>query len=168
MKIPYLSASEYYKSIFGQKIYKISLDAGCTCPTRDGTKGTRGCIFCSAGGSGDFAGDRALSIKRQLEEERELVSRKHTGNSYIAYFQAYTNTYAPLSHLRRVFTESLKQPEIAALSIGTRCDCLSEEVLDLLEELALRDWSVCSDSDSNQNCEKKEACLDRTRFTNYP
>ena len=132
----YYSLDYYLRETFGEKLYKIALDGGMTCPNRDGTLGYRGCLFCSARGSGDFASDRRLSVKEQLAQGKHLVSQKHTGSSYIAYFQAYTNTYAPISHLRRVFTEALEQPEIVGLSIATRSDCLSEEVLDLLEELS--------------------------------
>ena len=131
----YYSLDYYLKETYGEKLYKLSLDAGMTCPNRDGSIGERGCIFCSAGGSGDFAGDRTLSIKQQLEKERKLVSRKHTGNSYIAYFQAYTNTYAPVSYLEHVFSEAISEPDVKILSIATRPDCLSPEILSLLAQL---------------------------------
>ena len=131
----YYSLDYYLKETYGEKLYKLSLDAGMTCPNRDGSIGERGCIFCSAGGSGDFAGDRTLSIKEQLEKERQLVSRKHTGNSYIAYFQAYTNTYAPVSYLERVFMEAISDADVKILSIATRPDCLSPEVPSLLTRL---------------------------------
>ena len=132
---PYYSLDYYIKETFGEKLYKLSLDGGMTCPNRDGTLGKRGCIFCSAGGSGDFAGDRNLSIKEQLMQERQLIRRKHTGSSYIAYFQAYTNTYAPVSHLQKIFTEAIQEPDIKVLSIATRPDCLSPEILELLSQL---------------------------------
>lgn len=131
----YYSLDYYIKNTFGEKLYKLSLDGGMNCPNRDGTLGTRGCIFCSAGGSGDFASDRRLSIKEQLQSGKELVKKKHTGSSYIAYFQAYTNTYASVSYLERIFTEALLEPDIKVLSIATRPDCLSYEILDLLERL---------------------------------
>lgn len=131
----YHSLDYYLKTSFGEKLYKIALNGGCTCPNRDGTLGTRGCIFCSAGGSGDFASPAALSITEQIAAGRELVRQKHTGDGYIAYFQAYTNTYAPLPHLRNIFTEAILAPEIKVLSIATRPDCLDAEVLDLLAEL---------------------------------
>ncbi len=131
----YISLDYYFKETFGEKIYKLSLDGGMTCPNRDGTKGTRGWIFCSAGGSGDFAGDRTLSVKEQLNQAKHLVSAKHKGSSYIAYFQAYTNTYAPVSYLRKIFIEAINESDIKVLSIATRPDCLSKEVLDLLQEL---------------------------------
>ncbi len=131
----YYSLDYYIKETFGEKLYKIALDGGMTCPNRDGTLGSRGCIFCSAGGSGDFAGDRKVSIKEQLAQGKELVSKKHTGSSYIAYFQAYTNTYAPVSYLEKVFTEAIEEPDVKVLSIATRPDCLSGEILKLLGRL---------------------------------
>ena len=106
-----------------------------TCPNRDGKLGVRGCIFCSAGGSGDFAGDRRLSIKEQLSQAKQLVKKKHTGSSYIAYFQAYTNTYAPVDYLEKIFMEAISEPDIKVLSIATRPDCLSQEILELLSHL---------------------------------
>ena len=131
----YYSLDYYIKNTFGEKLYKLSLDGGMTCPNRDGTLNDRGCIFCSAGGSGDFAGNRSLSIKAQLEQGRTLVKKKHTGSGYIAYFQAYTNTYAPVSYLEKLFTEAISQPDVKVLSIATRPDCLSIEILSLLEQL---------------------------------
>ena len=131
----YYSLNQYLRQTFGTKVYKISLNGGMTCPNRDGTLDTRGCIFCSAGGSGDFAAAPAL-ITEQIEAAKSQVSRKTAGGPYIAYFQAYTNTYAPLHHLERIFTEAINHPDIVALSIGTRPDCLPESILDLLERLA--------------------------------
>ena len=131
----YYSLDYYIKETYGEKLYKLSLDGGMTCPNRDGKLDSRGCIFCSAGGSGDFAGDRRLSIHEQISEAKQLVSRKHTGSSYIAYFQAYTNTYAPVDYLEKIFTEAIREPDIRILSIATRPDCLSSEVLELLSRL---------------------------------
>ena len=131
----YYSLNQYLRQAFGAKVYKLSLNGGMTCPNRDGTLGTRGCIFCSAGGSGDFAAAPA-PIAEQIEAAKTQVARKTQSGPYIAYFQAYTNTYAPLPHLEHVFTEAINHPDIAALSIGTRPDCLPEPVLDLLERLA--------------------------------
>ena len=131
----YHSLDYYIKQTFGEKLYKLSLDGGMSCPNRDGTLGTGGCIFCSAGGSGDFAGNKNVSIKEQLEYAKTLVSKKHTGTSYIAYFQAYTNTYAPVSYLEHIFTEAIEEPDVKVLSIATRPDCLSKETLALLERL---------------------------------
>lgn len=129
----YYALDYYIRQTFGEKLYKISLNGGMTCPNRDGTLGLNGCIFCSAGGSGDFASDKHLSIKEQLKQGKELISKKYTGSSYIAYFQAYTNTYAPISYLEQIYMEALSDPEVKVLSIATRPDCLSSEVLELLE-----------------------------------
>ena len=131
----YYSLDYYIKITFGEKLYKLSLDGGMTCPNRDGKIGHRGCIFCSSGGSGDFAGDRRLSIREQINQAKLLVDRKHTGSSYIAYFQAYTNTYAPVNYLEKIFTEAINEPHVRILSIATRPDCLSPEVLELLSRL---------------------------------
>lgn len=133
----YNSLDYYIKETFREKLYKLSLNAGCTCPNRDGTCGTRGCIFCSRGGSGDFAADVSLSIPEQLRVEKEKKKSKYSGHSYIAYFQAYTNTYGPLEVLEKAFTQALTDPEVKVLSIATRPDCLSAEILDLLERLSL-------------------------------
>lgn len=116
-------------------MYKLSLDGGFTCPNRDGTLGTRGCIFCSSRGSGDFAPERSLSIPEQLISAKARVEKKCKDGKYIAYFQAFTNTYAPVEKLRRVFTEAIEPEEVVGLSVATRPDCLPPEVLSLLEEL---------------------------------
>ena len=134
----YHSLDYHLKETYGEKLYKLSLNGGMTCPNRDGTVGTGGCIFCSQGGSGDFAAPSGLSISDQIQQAKGLVSRKYAGHSYIAYFQAYTNTYAPVDYLREIFTEALSHPAVAALSIGTRPDCLGPDVLELLEELNRR------------------------------
>lgn len=129
----YFSLDYYLRQTYGDKLYKIALDGGMTCPNRDGTLGERGCIFCSSGGSGDFAGDRRCSVTDQLREGKALISRKFSGASYIAYFQAYTNTYANTDYLERIYMEALADPEVKILSIATRPDCLSPEILALLE-----------------------------------
>ena len=131
----YYSFDSFLKNTFGEKIYKVSLDGGFTCPNRDGTIGTGGCIFCSEGGSGDFASDARLSIQDQITQGISLVAAKNPSSRYIAYFQAFTNTYAPVSRLRQLFTEAMEDPRIAALAIGTRPDCLPSDVLSLLKEL---------------------------------
>ena len=131
----FYSLDYYIKQTLGEKLYKISLDGGMTCPNRDGTLGTRGCIFCSAGGSGDFASNRTLSIKEQIAQGKSQISKKHSGNGYIAYFQAYTNTYAPISYLEKIYTEAISEPDVKVLSIATRPDCLSPAVLELLSRL---------------------------------
>lgn len=140
MKTPYLSASEYYKNIFGQKIYKISLDAGCTCPTRDGTKGNRGCIFCSAAGSGDFASSRRLSIREQVEQAKSLVINKipksqRNQAKFVAYFQNFTNTYGNQTALLAKFQEAIDSPDIVGISIATRPDCLTDHFIQAIAQL---------------------------------
>lgn len=131
----YYSLDYYLKQTYHEKLYKISLDGGMSCPNRDCNPEHKGCIFCSEGGSGDFAADRNLSITRQIESGKELLSKKNHGTGYIAYFQAYTNTYAPVSYLEKIFTEAIMHPEIRILSIATRPDCLPPEVLSLLDRL---------------------------------
>src|SRR5574344_3035003 len=113
----YYSVSEFYKRMFGSKVYKISLDAGCTCPTRDGTKGYGGCIFCSAAGSGDFAASRSLTISGQIEQAKRRVESKNSGGKYIAYFQNFTSTYGDHSALEQKYREALAAPGVAGISI---------------------------------------------------
>ncbi len=132
---PYHSLDYELKKRFGEKVYRLSLNGGMTCPNRDGTIGTGGCIFCSAGGSGDFAADPALSVSAQLRDARMRLQNKRPVRRYIAYFQAYTNTYAPVPRLRSFFTEAISHPEVVLLSIATRPDCLGPEVVSLLAEL---------------------------------
>lgn len=131
----YLTLNEYLKNTFGCKVYKISINAGFTCPNRDGTISTGGCIFCSKGGSGDFTSSPSLSITDQINIGKERLSKKIKDGKYIAYFQAFTNTYAPVSVLREKFMEAIHHPDIVALSIATRPDCLGDDVLSLLDEL---------------------------------
>lgn len=131
----YLSFNKYLKDKFGQKVYKISLDGGFTCPNRDGKTGTRGCIFCSKGGSGDFAENREMSITEQIESGKKKVEKKIKSGKYIAYFQAFTNTYAPVEILRQKYEEAINHPDVVALSIATRPDCLGDDVLKLLDEM---------------------------------
>ena len=131
----YYSLDAYLKHTYGEKMYKLSLNGGMTCPNRDGTLGKRGCIFCSAGGSGDFAAPASLSISDQIETAKRNISSKVSCNKYIAYFQAFTNTYAPVSYLRKIFMEAITNPDIAILSIATRPDCLDSDVISLLSEL---------------------------------
>lgn len=138
MDKPYRSLNEYYRALFGRKAAKISLDGGFTCPNRDGTLGTGGCLFCSAGGSGDFAENVSRSIPEQIASGRAQTAAKWPDAVYIAYFQAFTNTYAPVQRLRETYEAALSCPNIAGLSIATRPDCLPPDVLALLEELAGR------------------------------
>ena len=136
---PYHSLDYEMKKQYGQKIYKLALDGGMTCPNRDGTLGNNGCIFCSGGGSGEFAESRCahVSVTEQMEAAKKTVSRKMKleEGRFIAYFQSYTNTYAPVSYLRKLFTEAISHPDVAILSIATRPDCLSEDVILLLKAL---------------------------------
>lgn len=131
----YYSLNRYLRETFGEKVYKLALDGGMTCPNRDGTLGTRGCIFCSAGGSGDFAQGRCGSVAGQLEGAKGRIRGKTGAEKFIAYFQSYTNTYAPVEYLETLFSEAISQPSVAALSIGTRPDCLPGEVVELLGRL---------------------------------
>lgn len=131
----YTTLNNYLKERFGEKVYKIALNGGFTCPNRDGKIGTRGCIFCSKGGSGDFAESPELSITEQIENGKKRLEKKIKNGKYIAYFQAFTNTYAPVEKLRAIYTEAINHPGIVALSIGTRPDCLGDDVLALLDEL---------------------------------
>lgn len=131
----YHSLNYFLRNKFGEKIYKISLDGGFTCPNRDGKVSKGGCTFCSARGSGDYAGSRMLSISEQFEDRKVMMEKKWKDGKYIAYFQAYTNTYAPVEELRRKYDEALAQKNVVALSIATRPDCLDKDVLDYLEEL---------------------------------
>ncbi|MGN0533663.1 MAG: TIGR01212 family radical SAM protein [Eubacterium sp.] len=131
----YYSLNNYLRDTFGCKVYKLSLNGGFTCPNRDGTIDTRGCIFCSKGGSGDFAESPLLSISEQIEAGKKRVENKIKDGKYIAYFQAFTNTYAPVEVLREKFTEAMEGEDIVALSVATRPDCLGDDVLRLLAEL---------------------------------
>lgn len=132
---PYYSLDAMLRHRFGEKIYKITLNGGMGCPNRDGTLGRGGCIFCSSGGSGDFAGNVSLSIQEQIEQQICSIRKKRPVRRFIAYFQAYTNTYAPVEYLEKTFREALQHPDVAGLSIGTRPDCLPKETLDLLADL---------------------------------
>ncbi len=131
----YYSLNEYLKTKFGCKVYKLSLSGGMTCPNRDGALGSRGCIFCSANGSGDFAEQKCDSITQQIEYAKNRVKAKITTGKYIAYFQNFTNTYSTVQHLEKIFFEAINHPDIVALSIATRPDCLPDDVLCLLKKL---------------------------------
>lgn len=132
----YYSLDYYLKQKYGEKVYKISLDGGMTCPNRDGKIGVDGCIFCSAGGSGDFAAPKTDSVTAQIDNAINGISRsKSVGSKFIAYFQAFTNTYAPVEYLEKLFTEAIHHPSIVGLSIATRPDCLPDDVLELLARL---------------------------------
>ena len=131
----YYSLNSYLKEKFKTKVYKLALSSGLSCPNRDGTLSTNGCIFCSNGGSGEFAADCSLSITEQIESAKKRVSNKIKDGKYVAYFQSFTNTYGDVDYLREIFSEAIIHPDIVALSIGTRPDCLPDDVLTLLDEL---------------------------------
>ena len=124
---PYRSLDWQLKNQFGEKVYKLALNGGMSCPNRDGKDGRGGCIFCSEGGSGDFAADGHLSVTEQIAFQKESLRKKKPARKYIAYFQAYTNTYAPVEYLRKIFTEAIADPEVVILSVATRPDCLPPE-----------------------------------------
>ena len=131
----YTSANAYFRSRFGCKVYKLSLDAGFTCPNRDGTLGNSGCIFCSAYGGGEFAEGRCGSITEQLERAKKRVRGKIPEGKFLAYFQAFTNTYAPVDKLERLYYEAIAPEDVVGLAIGTRPDCLPPETVTLLEKI---------------------------------
>ena len=130
-----ITLNDYYRNRFGCKVYKLSIDAGFTCPNRDGTLDTRGCIFCSAYGGGEFAEGSCESVMMQLEKAKKRVAAKNKDGKYIAYFQSFTNTYAPVERLRQLYTAALAPEDIVGLSIGTRPDCLEEEIVSLLSQI---------------------------------
>lgn len=136
----YHSLNSFLRRKFGQKVFKISLDAGFSCPNRDGEISELGCIFCSERGSGDFAGNRQFSITKQFEDIKSIMNKKWKNGKYIAYFQAYTNTYADVSVLKKKYDEALMQEDVVAMAIATRPDCLSDEVLELLENYSKKTY----------------------------
>lgn len=129
---PYYSLDYFLKKTFGEKVMKITLDGGFTCPNRDGKIAFGGCTFCSSRGSGEFAGNRLKSIHDQFLDQKNMMKKKWKSNKYIAYFQAYTNTYAPVKYLKKLYDEALNEEEVVGISIGTRPDCLSDDVIKLL------------------------------------
>ena len=142
MTAAYYSLNQYVQDIYGEKLYRLSLHGGMSCPNRDGTLGTGGCIFCSEGGSGDFASDGALSISEQITLAKTRVQGKFKGSHYIGYFQSFTNTYGPMPYLERIFSEALQSPEIRLISIATRPDCVGDEIVDLLCRLRSKEWPL--------------------------
>lgn len=136
----YHTFTYFLEQKFGRKVAKISLDAGFTCPNIDGSKGVGGCTYCSARGSGDFAGDQSLSLREQFEQVRQVMNQKWPDAVYIPYFQAHTNTYAPLEVLKEKFEEALSFPDVMGLAIATRADCITDEIADYLGELAQRTY----------------------------
>lgn len=131
----FYSVNRYNKEQFKDKVYKISLNGGMTCPNRDGTLGYDGCIFCSRGGSGDFAPQATLPISEQIDASIKRISAKYKGGLFIGYFQAFTNTYGPVEYLEKIFTEAISDPRIVGLSIATRPDCLEDDKITLLKKL---------------------------------
>lgn len=136
----YHTFNAHLRETFGEKIIKVSLDAGFTCPNRDGTRGLGGCVYCSARGSGDFAGTQTLSIPEQFVQVKERMHLKWTKAKYLAYFQAYSNTYAPVARLREVYEQALAEKNVIGLAVATRPDCLPPDVLSYLEELNRRTY----------------------------
>ena len=126
--------SQALKEAYGEKVYRLSLSSGCTCPNRDGTLGTGGCTFCSEGGSGEFAAE-PLPLKEQLDQAKARIQAKTNAEKFIAYFQSFTNTYGDPVRLRKLYTEAILRKEVAILSLGTRPDCLPEDVLQMLRDL---------------------------------
>ena len=138
----YRTLNQHYQEKFGCKVYKLAIDGGFTCPNRNGMLGDRGCIFCSGEGSGEFA-EKGCSVSRQLEQAKARVSAKIRDGKYIAYFQAFTNTYAPVEYLRQLYEEAIGPDDVVGLAIGTRPDCLSKEVVELLKRIhAIKPVSV--------------------------
>ena len=138
----YRTLNQHYQETFGCKVYKLAIDAGFSCPNRDGTIGYGGCIFCSGEGSGEFA-EKGCSVTAQLQQAKRRVSAKVKNGKYIAYFQAFTNTYAPVEHLRKLYEEAIRSEDVVGLAIGTRPDCLSDEVVELLAQInAIKPVSV--------------------------
>lgn len=131
----YKSLNQHYRDKFGCKVYKLSIDGGCTCPNRDGTLGYGGCIFCSEYGGGEFAEGKTTSVLEQLNKAKKRVENKNKDGKYIAYFQSFSNTYGPIDKLEKMFFEAIEPDFIVGISIGTRPDCLSNEVINLLSEL---------------------------------
>lgn len=135
---PYNHLNDYLRTTYGKKLYKLSIDGGFTCPNRDGTVGLGGCTFCSASGSGDFAGSRLLGVTEQLAQQRQRLMHRRRADGYIAYFQAFTNTYGPMDKLRALYEEAIRFPGVCILSVATRPDCLPKDVIDLLADLNRR------------------------------
>ena len=157
----YYSLNTYLRQTFGEKVYRLSLNGGMTCPNRDGTLDSRGCIFCSAGGSGDFATAPSLSVTEQITQAKERIRRKSNCRKFIAYFQAYTNTYAPLPYLEEVYRSALSHPKVCGISIATRPDCLGPEVLALLAKL--KEYS----KELKEQVQAKDARLQEVGYKNY-
>lgn len=153
----YLTANVYCRRLFGEKVYKLALSASTSCPNRDGTVGVGGCVFCSTGGSGDFAAPAVFPVSRQIDEAKRILGAKGEGLKYIAYFQSYTGTYGDLVLLERVYTQAAEHPDIVGLSIATRPDCLGRDALKMLERLAAKKnlWVELGLQTSNEETAKR-------------
>lgn len=136
MRPLYYDLNTYLRRLFGCRVQKISVDAGLTCPNRDGTLGTGGCIYCNARGSGTGASARGRNLTEQIAQSKHYLARRYKARKFLVYFQSFTNTYAPLPTLRRLYDEALADPDVVGLSIGTRPDCVDEAVLGLLQGYA--------------------------------
>ncbi len=159
-KHPFYSANDYYRKKFGCKIIKLAVDGGFTCPNRDGTLSDRGCIFCSEKGSGDFAGRRYTSITQQYNEMKEKMADKWGYGRYMIYFQAYTNTYAPVERLKTLYEEAAALPDVVGISIATRPDCITEEIADYIFKLSERIY-VCVELGLQTSDEKTALLINR-------
>ena len=162
------TVSEVLKEQYGEKIYRLALESGCTCPNRDGTLGLGGCTFCSEGGSGEFA-SKVAPIDEQIESAKALVRSKTDGSHFIAYFQSFTNTYGDIDRLRALYTETIKREDIVILSLGTRPDCLGDDMIDLLKELnAIKPvWvELGLQTIHNRTAERINRCYPLTVFDN--
>lgn len=159
-KHPFYSANDYYKEIFGEKLIKLAVDGGFTCPNRDGTLSSKGCIFCSGRGSGDFAGSRCFTISEQYKQMKKKMSAKWPKGKYMMYFQAYTNTYAPLERLGRLYREAIECNDVVALSIATRPDCIDEEIVKLLYDISKKVY-VCVELGLQTSKEKSVKLINR-------
>ncbi len=159
-KHPFYSANDYYRELFGEKIIKLAIDGGFTCPNRDGTLSDKGCIFCSGKGSGDFAGTKNTSVTRQYYEMKEKMAKKWEHGRYIMYFQAFTNTYAPLDRLAKLYEEALSLPDVVGISIATRPDCITEETARYLAALSERTY-VCVELGLQTSNEKTALLINR-------
>jgi len=167
----YRTLNDHYREKFGCKVYKLAIDAGFTCPNRDGTAGNRGCIFCSDYGGGEFAEGRCETVAQQLERAKLRVSAKNRGGKFVAYFQSFSNTYGPVSHLRQLYEAAMAPEEIVGLAIGTRPDCLPEETVALLREMELATAAKFAAAAGAIVCQSREAFspeLERLRVIAEP
>jgi radical SAM protein (TIGR01212 family) len=156
----FYSANDYYRELFGEKVIKLSLDGGFTCPNRDGTLSSGGCIFCSTAGSGDFAGSRNITVKEQYEQMKQRLAPKWGYGKYMAYFQAFTNTYAPVERLRFLYYQAIEPNDVVALSVATRPDCLADDVVELLSEISKKVY-VCVELGLQTSNEKTSKLINR-------